>query len=207
MTGKSSARQYSITWRKSFAVAIGRPSAETATIPASFIAAISASASPLLPTDAAPMGHTRTGETAAARSTIDRVSDALSFTGRVFGMGHTAVNPPRAAARVPVSIVSEDSPPGSQVAMQIDKSGRDDQILGFEYFRALGARSKAGARRDRGDAISIEQNISRRIGACRGIEHASIANQQHVRSPFRRACPPPRQLSGTATPCARQVRS
>ena len=114
ITGKSSARQYSITCRKSFAVAMGRPSSETATIPACFIAAISASASPLLPIDAAPIGHTRTGDTAAARSRIERVTDALSFTGRVFGIGHTAVNPPRAAARVPVSIVSEDSPPGSR---------------------------------------------------------------------------------------------
>src|SRR6266404_5109249 len=92
---------------------MGRPSSETATIPACFIAAISESASPLLPMDAAPIGHTRTLETAAARSRIERVTDTLSFTGRVLGIGHTAVNPPRAAARVPVSIVSEDSPPRS----------------------------------------------------------------------------------------------
>src|SRR5882762_8611479 len=76
---------------------MGRPSSETATIPACFIAAISESASPLLPMDAAPIGHTRTLETAAARSRIERVTDTLSFTGRV-----------------PVSIVSEDSPPGSR---------------------------------------------------------------------------------------------
>ena len=42
------------------AVAMGLPSSLTATMPALFIAAISASASPLLPTDAAPIGHTRT---------------------------------------------------------------------------------------------------------------------------------------------------
>src|ERR1700676_763951 len=93
---------------------MGRPSSETATIPACFIAAISESASPLLPSEAAPIGHTRTLETAAARSRMDRVTDTLSFTGRVLGMGHTAVNPPRAAARVPVSMVSDDSPPGSR---------------------------------------------------------------------------------------------
>src|ERR1700723_3160973 len=96
------------------ALAIGLPSSLTATIPAFFIAAISASASPLLPTDAAPIGHTRTLATAAARSTIPRVTDALSFTGCVFGIVQTAVNPPRAAERVPVSMVSDISWPGSR---------------------------------------------------------------------------------------------
>src|SRR5258708_7232297 len=100
--------------RASFAVAIGFPSSETATIPASFMAAISAIASPLLPTDAAPIGHTRTLPATFARSRINRVTEALSFTGLVFGMQQTAVNPPRAAARVPVSMVSEDSCPGSR---------------------------------------------------------------------------------------------
>src|SRR5712664_2584035 len=103
-----------MTCRASFAVAIGFPSSDTATIPASFIAAISAIASPLLPTDAAPIGHTRTLPPTFARSKINRVTDALSFTGFVFGMQQTAVNPPRAAARVPVSMVSEDSCPGSR---------------------------------------------------------------------------------------------
>src|ERR1700722_16340481 len=113
-TSKSSERQYSITWRISRAVATGFPSSLTATIPASFMAAISARASPLLPTDAAPIGQTRTMPWAAARSTIPRVTDALSFTGSVLGMQQTAVKPPRAAERVPVSIVSDISWPGSR---------------------------------------------------------------------------------------------
>src|SRR6195256_2433223 len=103
-----------MTCRNNLALAMGRPSSETATIPACFIAAISESASPLLPMDAAPIGHTRTLETAAARSRIERGTDTLSFSGGGVGIGDTAVNPPRAAARVPVSIVSEDSPPGSR---------------------------------------------------------------------------------------------
>ena len=41
-------------------MAIGFPSSLTATTPACFIAAISAIASPLLPTEAAPIGQTRT---------------------------------------------------------------------------------------------------------------------------------------------------
>ena len=83
-------------------------------MPACFMAAISAMASPLLPTLAAPMGQTRTLAVALARSRMKRVTLALSFTGFVFGMQQTAVKPPRAAARVPVSIVSEDSWPGSR---------------------------------------------------------------------------------------------
>src|SRR5260221_14017355 len=39
---------------------------------------------------------------------------ALSLTGLVFGMQHTEVKPPAAAALVPVSIVSECSKPGSR---------------------------------------------------------------------------------------------
>src|SRR5262245_51092844 len=60
------------------------------------------------------MGQTRTLPTAWARSMIARVTEALSFTGFVLGMGQTAVKPPRAAARVPLSMVSEDSSPGSR---------------------------------------------------------------------------------------------
>src|SRR5271157_1405883 len=100
--------------RASFAVAMGLPSSETATMPASRIAPISAMASPLLPVLAAPIGHTRTWPCAFARSTMNRVIEALSFTGLVLGMQQTAVKPPRAAASVPVSMVSEFSCPGSR---------------------------------------------------------------------------------------------
>ena len=51
------------------------------------------------------MGNTRT---AAPRSgaSIQRVVSGESFTGAVLGMAATAVNPPAAAAAVPVAIVS-----------------------------------------------------------------------------------------------------
>src|SRR5882724_9498229 len=45
---------------------------------------------------------------------MKRVIEALSLTGLVLGMQQTAVNPPRAAALVPVSMVSEFSCPGSR---------------------------------------------------------------------------------------------
>jgi hypothetical protein len=38
----------------------------------------------------------------------------LSVTGSVFGIAQTAVNPPAAAARAPVAIVSTSSRPGSR---------------------------------------------------------------------------------------------
>src|SRR6516164_2633510 len=100
--------------RASFAVAMGLPSSETATIPASRIAPMSEIASPLLPTLAAPMGQTRTWPKAFARSTMKRVIEALSLTGFVLGMQQTTVKPPCAAACVPVSMVSEFSWPGSR---------------------------------------------------------------------------------------------
>src|SRR5580704_4539511 len=93
---------------------MGRPSSLTATMPAFCMAPISERPSPRLPIDAAPMGQTCVLATEADRSRIARVTEALSLTGRVLGMGHTAVKPPRAAARVPVSMVSELSPPGSR---------------------------------------------------------------------------------------------
>src|SRR5467141_1791253 len=129
-----------MTCRASFAVAIGFPSSETPTIPASFMAAISAIASPLLPTDAAPIGHTRTLPATFARSTMNRVTEALSFTGFVFGMQQTAVNPPRAAARVPVSMVSEDSCPGSRKCTWISiKPGATIRPLASKISASAGA--------------------------------------------------------------------
>ena len=67
---------------------MGLPSSETATMPASFMAAISAMASPLLPTLAAPMGQTRTPAAVLARSRMKRVTLALSLTG--LRVGHAA---------------------------------------------------------------------------------------------------------------------
>ena len=58
-----------------------------------------------LPSVAAAMGNTRAS---ASRSgaCIQRVVSAESLTGIVFGMAQTLVNPPAAAARVPLAMVS-----------------------------------------------------------------------------------------------------
>ena len=151
------------------------------------MAAISASASPLLPDRSrADRPHARAAA-AAARSRIERVTEALSFTGRVLGMGHTAVNPPRAAARVPVSMVSEDSPPGSRRwQCKSMKPGATIRVRGIERFRASlpARRALPAGRRDARDAVAFEPNVQRRVGAARRIEHASVLNPQHGMDPF-----------------------
>ena len=84
---------------------MGWPSSVTATAPADLSAAKSLSASPFEPRVAAAMGKTRM---AAPRSgaCIQRVISGESFTGMVLGMAATEVNPPAAAAAVPVAMVS-----------------------------------------------------------------------------------------------------
>ncbi len=84
---------------------IGWPSSVTATAPADLSAAKSLMASPFDPRVAAAIGNTRI---AAPRSgaSIQRVVSGESFTGVVLGMAATAVNPPAAAAAVPVAMVS-----------------------------------------------------------------------------------------------------
>ena len=92
---------------------IGLPSSVTATAPADLSAAKSLIASPFDPRVAAAMGKTRT---CAPRSgaCIQRVISGESFTGVVFGIAATLVNPPAAAAAVPVAMVSLYPWPGSR---------------------------------------------------------------------------------------------
>ena len=70
---------------------------------------------------------------------------ALSFTGAVLGMGQMEVNPPAAAAREPVSMVSACSKPGlAQMHVHVDEAGRDDEAGGVEH---LARRRPTGSRR------------------------------------------------------------
>ena len=92
---------------------IGLPSSLTATAPARFKAAKFVSFSPTLPTVAAAIGNTFTSAPRSGDS-IQRVISGESFTGTVLGMAQTEVNPPAAAAAVPVAIVSLCECPGSR---------------------------------------------------------------------------------------------
>ena len=66
----------------------------------------SASRSPCRPTVTAPMGCTVAKPAASPSASSCSTTPAVSATGAVFAIANTAVNPPAAAARVPVRIVS-----------------------------------------------------------------------------------------------------
>ena len=113
-TGIPKVRAYSSAVRMRWALTTGLPSSLTATAPAPTISPNSASFPPRWPTDTAPIGYTRA---ALARWPWRRTNPTaawLSVTGSVFGIAQTAVNPPAAAARAPVAMVSTSSRPGSR---------------------------------------------------------------------------------------------
>src|ERR1041384_2007266 len=82
-----------------------------ATTPAFFSEPMGASSSPLSSFEIAPVGKTLTD---AGRCLMKAIVPVLSATGAVFGMQTTDVKPPRAAQRVPVSMVSLSLRPGSR---------------------------------------------------------------------------------------------
>ena len=70
--------------------------------------------------------------------------------------GDDAVNPPRAAARLPVSIVSASSRPGSRRwTWRSTKPGRDDAAAGVEHRRRPSDRSRTHG----GDAATVDQHV------------------------------------------------
>ena len=113
ITGIPSSRAVSNASRIIASPRMGRPSSVTATAPASTNALKFVSRSPALPIVAAAIGRTLT---IARRSgfCIQRVISSESLTGAVFGMGHTVVKPPAAAAAVPLAMVSLWLWPGSR---------------------------------------------------------------------------------------------
>ena len=80
----------------------GLPSSDTATHPASLSSAYSDNSFPSDRFVIAPIGYTRTNPSDFARSRMNSVMDLLSLTGKVLGMQQMEVNPPAAAAAVPV---------------------------------------------------------------------------------------------------------
>jgi len=69
---------------------------------------------PFRPLLTAAMGSTRTAPSVRAFSSTYSTVARVSMAGSVLGMQHTVVKPPRAAARVPVAMVSLCSSPGSR---------------------------------------------------------------------------------------------
>ncbi len=122
------------------------------------------------------MGKTFTSAPRCGAS-IQRVISAESFTGTVFGMGQTEVNPPAAAAAVPVAIVSLCDWPGlAQMHMQIDQSGRDDGAARVQRLLRLAAQfARRGNLRD---ASVAQQDIHLLIDAAGRIDDAPALYQQ-----------------------------
>ena len=87
------------------------PSSVNSRTPSSASSAIGESCSPARPMDMAAAGWT-SQSALAPRSCTSRTTEALSIVGVVFGMATTAVKPPSAAHRLPVSTVSASSRPG-----------------------------------------------------------------------------------------------
>src|SRR6266850_1729396 len=114
MTGIPRGRVSSSARRMISAFRTGFPSSEIATAPASTSSSISVSDSPICPRVTAAIGWTRACPLSRARRITYSILGLSSSGGVVFGMQATVVNPPRAAARVPDSIVSFSSCPGSR---------------------------------------------------------------------------------------------
>src|SRR5258706_2099742 len=105
---------YSSAMRSRWLLPTGRPSSEIATAPGRPMSPISASSSPRPPLLTPPIGWTFTTPLRRASETMYSLTDRPSFQGSVFGMQATDVKPPAAAARVPLSIDSLCSCPGSR---------------------------------------------------------------------------------------------
>ena len=124
----------------------------------------------------APIGYTRTLPSARAFSTIARVIPAVSLTGLVLGIAHTAVKPPAAAARVPVAIVSLSSRPGSRRCVcRSMKPGHTTRPLASTTLGA--ARLQPAAPTSRDDAV-LDQHVERRVEPLRGVDDAAALEQQ-----------------------------
>ena len=99
----------------------------------------SASCSPARPTVTAPTGRTSTQPDARPRLWTCSTTPAVSATGLLLAMACTAVKPPRAAARVPVSTVSASSRPGSRRWVWTSTMpGKRHEAGGFDDGGAVG---------------------------------------------------------------------
>ena len=94
--------------------ATGCPSSLNPMQPASASSAISASSAPADRLVTHPMGRTRTTPSERAFCSTYSTVARVCMVGSVFGIAHTVVKPPFAAARVPVAMVSLYSSPGSR---------------------------------------------------------------------------------------------
>ena len=109
-----SSREYSSARRINSGSCTPLPSSVKIRTPAPASDENGASVVPARPTVMQPEGTTSTRPAFCPCALTNSTTMTLSWAGSVFGMATTAVYPPMAAARLPVSIVSASSLPGSR---------------------------------------------------------------------------------------------
>ena len=114
LSGRPSRADSTSAARMTSSSATAEPSSLSSATPAAASPLRSASSRPARPTVIVPMGRTRTLAPDAALRFTDSINSGESRGGSVLGMAQTVVNPPLAAARVPLSMVSLCSCPGSR---------------------------------------------------------------------------------------------
>ncbi len=131
-------------------------------------------ACPARPLVTQPMGRTRTD--ALDRLLQDELDVArLSIAGSVLGMAQTVVKPPRAAAFVPVSIVSLYSKPGSRRCVcRSTKPGVTSRPRASKT-RAPGASMTFSTR---ATTPILDQEVAHVVDAVGRVEHPAAANDE-----------------------------
>ena len=157
------------------AVGTGRPSSETATMPALFISPISESSLPSQPFVMEPIGKTFASCARCACSMMKRVTAGLSFTGSVLGIAQMLVQPPATAAAAPLAIVSLYSAPRlAQVRVKIDETRRDDQTGRVQHLDAAG--NFLAAIKETDDAAIFDQKILAGVNSLRRIDYVAVCD-------------------------------
>ena len=130
----------------------------------------------------APMGKTR-AEASLAWDRMNSVTDRLSFTGFVFGMQQTEVNPPAFAAAVPVAIVSLYSKPGSRrctcMSMRPGTTSLPAASMTCAPFGRDGTRFA-----ELRDLAVGDEDIELLVNLVRRIDHVAVFDENIHKKPF-----------------------
>ena len=133
----------------------------------------SASSLPARPRVTQPIGSTRTCalRLGGAQDVLDQ--PARSIGGSVLGIAQTVVKPPRAAASVPVAIVSLYSKPGSRRCVcRSTKPGQTTRPLASIGLASHRCRRSARPRR----RAVVDQHVGDAVEAVRRVDHAAAAD-------------------------------
>ena len=145
-------------------------------MPAFFISPISASSLPLLPLVIAPIG--KTFASFAAGLFDDETRDGGIVVDRIGVRHRTDAGPTagdrrgRAAGDRLFVLLTRLT----QVRVQIDETGRDDQSGCVEHVRVFGRGFRAVEQTD--DTAFFDQHVATGVDLLRRIDHISIRNQQ-----------------------------